>query len=459
LFGPDKKSPIYKAPEIFTQAIIRPELQFYRCAIVTKSFVPDRTFSVGLPRSLVDDRELGNMELASVLEYNKGKALQPWELQYMDPSLVLVADKKDGVPAKLVMNNGAFAVVQGDMIGGNFKVSKFKNLSTSFKGNCVLQVELVKSESDIGHTSCDGDLYYVVVIDVLKHPEGVIGSFMSRWSWLQRMVKNHHAITTTQEAGKLVTCPTEWPFVLQAYYRLDTIDAFELIRDVKEGVVVQPVSAPAGAVSANAGSARYIKKRPTKDIKKGNSIVEVDLYTGEYIRDRPDKRYPNPQIVINGMLTAVKYDEFVAYAFAKAIGVPGADFRRVVSNVARSIPLNRWDPSDLVWAYHHRFDSEFRRLLPGVSAFLENAMANYCINNRGVESIISDMAEEEPEMVITTDDGYETIVAGPPGPLVEVGRSVAPVLDLHVGDFLKICPDIWSNDLPTIIDDLRAQFF
>lgn len=466
LFGPENKSPIYKAPEKLTQSINRPELKFYRMALISKSFRPDKV-DVGIPQSLVTDKQYGPSEVAQVIGYNKGKLLQPWELQFLDPALVVVSEKKDGIMAKLLCSNGSFSVVVGDHQSPAFKCLKFPNLSTNCKDDFVLQVEMVPvKEGDW----CDHEfyhdnvMYHIIAVDVLKHPTGVIGSFMNRWTWLQRMYKLYKAQRVTHVEGKTVLVDCTWPFYLQQYFRLDTYEAFEMINEAHEGIVVQPVNAPAGVIKEGAGSARYVKRVITQDIIGAGGIIEVNYQTGAYIRDRPDKKHPNPKIVVDTFRTAVKYDEFRAYAFAKVVGVAGADLQRIVRYVAGGIPLGKWLTPDLVWAYFNRGSGVFRALLPNASAFLETAFVSYCSKQAMLEATLPPPVDFEAEGMVFADDLREAKKTGAslPEPLPKIPPSpasqlVVPTLDLTLPLFKDIDETNWSVSLSDIVQQLRER--
>jgi hypothetical protein len=461
LFGPDHGSPIYKAPEIMTKSLNRPELSFFRCMLVAHKMAPVNT-PYTMPVSLVESKSDGTPMAVALYPYNKGRALQPYESQYIHPKNTWLAEKKDGIMAKLAHNNKSL-----EIITQNHKSYKVFDFTSPIPDEFILQVELVPTTVDhplvveVGVGS-----YWVVVTDVLKAPWGARGSFLNRWSWLRyiydrikpfKMVREVPGDTTS----KMVRETREWPFVLQEWATLDSIRAFEIIRDAKEGVVFQSLSAPPGSIKDGLGSARYVKRVKTMDIRQAGRIIEVEFFTGKFVKYRPDKVNPNPEAVIKGIRDAVTYDEMTAYLFYLMVGALGADRSKISENLVAQLPLSQWDICDLMWVYRNRDDPKLNSLHPQSMKFFKELFVNMACQDsfkRVVheETQIIRQAVQHHFVPLFDDEDMEDDEH--PEWISEVKDDArVPPLDTYITEFADT--EEWDLNLPTIIANRRERAF
>lgn len=460
LFGPDHGSPIYKAPELMTKSLNRPELSFFRCILIAHKVSPVNT-PYTLPVSLVESKSDGTPMAVALFPFNKGRALQPYESQYIHHKHTWVAEKKDGIMAKLAHNNKSLEIITQD-----HKSYKVFDFTSPIPDEFILQVELVVTNSDHPFTVEVGTgRYWIIVTDVLKAPWGARGSFLNRWSWLRYVYDNIKPFKMVREVpgdltSKMVRSVREWPFVLQEWASLDTIRAFEIIRDAKEGVVFQSLSAPPGSIKDGLGSARYVKRVKTIDIRQAGRIVEVEFLTHAFVRNRPDKTCPNPELVVKGIRDAVTYDEITAHLFYLMVGSLGANYQQITENLVSQVPLSSWDVCDLMWLYRNRDDQKLNALYPqSMKFFKELFLVSAC------QDAFKRVAHEETQVVraavehrytpLFCDDDIEE--DDPDWAIHIKANDTIPPLDTYISDFTNT--DEWDLSLSSIVASRRERAF
>jgi len=243
-------------------------------------------------------------------------------------------------------------------------------------------VELIPQDNEASLNDIEKH-WWIVATDVIRAPWGASGSFISRWLWLQDLYVNKKPFL--KDKGR--TTYGSWPFVLQEYLRLDDPKTLELLRDAREGIVLQGLTAPPGTVKAQAGTAHYVKRRYTVDVRGVKGIEERDVDTGEFLRHRPDKKSPNPPLVVKRIRTAVKYDDVFAYIFCQTVGAFGHNSIRIAENIQRQVPLSSWERADLLWAYDNRHKPQIVSVYPGLTNTLDSIFPSICANH--AQKIIS----------------------------------------------------------------------
>jgi len=453
LIGPQDVNP-HVHVKGFANALKRPELSMYRCVIITKNLAP-YNIPYSPPVSLVDTRETGLVERAMVVPFNKGLPLEPWETQFVNVEGCWIADKKNGIAAKLVYVDGAIMVL---VKGRSLTVPGFQNQAQlSF----VLQVELIETASKA--QLVDGDLnYWIVVTDVLVAPWGRTGSFISRWRWLEDLYVNRKP---QWKSNKLVT-QMEWPFVLQRWYALNDPESVQMLFEAKEGVVVQSLVAPPSAIRGNAGSAHYVKRVWTIDVKGPAGIEERRLVDNTFVRNRPDKDKPNPPNVIEKIARAVRYDEFIVFVLARVVGAMDASHKRVMQHVLRGRHMSQWAPADLVWAYVNKDNPVLSMVAPDIVKYLNITFPEFCSNlGMGTEEKMVRM----PELVLDKEyvyldangDKQRVVIKGNSDKIREMFSrdKVGDMKPIVIGSMrFEMMPDAtWTDELHTLINRHRLM--
>jgi len=344
--GPNDGSPLYQPPLGFAHVLKRPELTMYRCFILNKC--TDAVGAKYYPTPYLRHSDVSGLtQRATCVAFNKGKPLQPYESQYIDAAACWIAEKRDGVPVKVVFSHKAMEFVTADM--RVFKPVGFKShLTLDF----MLQAELIVLPDK---PNC----YSVVVVDVLVAPWGVSGSFLCRWRWLQ-------AIYGTGEG---------WPFQLQEWVNVGTPRAIELLHNAREGVVLQSLTAPPSSLKGGLGSARYVKRIWTVDVRDADGVVSEFTMEGKFVRFRPDKATGNPSQVVDTIRTAVQYNQFVLYLFSKYVGTYSASWKRLTQYIVDRVPPREWSIADRVLFYCNRHNPKFTCLAPDLFQSLNIAFA------------------------------------------------------------------------------------
>jgi len=326
----------------------------------------------------------------------------------------------------------------------------------------ILQVELIETVNNLAVADSDKK-YWIVATDVLVAPWGAKGSFLNRWNWLQDLWLNRKP--TVKDKGKLETF--DWPFVLQRWYSLTDPEAMRMVFEAKEGIVIQGLLAQPGAIKKNAGSAHYVKRVWTIDVKGPDGIEEHELLTGKFVRNRPDKDRPNPQSVVEKIATAVKYEEFVVFLITRVVGVMEASHARVVRNVLKGHHMSLWHPGDLVWAYHHKHDPVINSILPEFGRYLDITFAEFCTARAQMKFV--DAKPVLPDLIPDAEYRYVDangikVVETVKGNADEITRmllgTVPPVFpEIKVGNirFEGAPTQMWHESLAMLIDRNRRS--
>jgi len=354
---------LYKTPFGFEEAVKRPELTMYRAIIAHRDLNIWSSTGVPVlvphvPTAIVRAfAGTGMSDRAQSITYNKGLPLQPYENQYIDHAHTRLAVKRDGVMAKLVYSSKALELKAED--GKSYQVQGFKS---DYCLDFILQVELVPVSSGFDyHAVHDTVGVWMVVTDVLLPPWGATGSFISRWKWLQEIYSLN-----------------DWPFVLQEWVAMSDPRVLELIGTASEGVVVQNLLAPPNAIKDGAGTARYVKRVWTIDIKEGKGVINEVTLDGKFVRPRPDKTRANPQCVIDAVRTAVDYDVFCVYVLTKFFCTPGSSWTRLIDNISSRRAPKEWSVHELVLFFANRYNNVLLKVAPTYMRFLNESYANYC---------------------------------------------------------------------------------
>jgi len=299
-------------------------------------------------------------------------------------------------------------------------------------------------QSSSGNLEFEKARYWIVVTDVLRAPWGSKGSFINRWKWLV------HIYDTCKPSyvkdGVMVDC---WPFVLQEWTRLDSPRAFELVAGADEGIVLQSLTAPSGAMKHGLGSARYVKRRYTVDRKHNGKIFEFDAFTNELIRERTDKQVANSNAVMKAVRSAVSYDVFRSYLFYIVVGAMGANSKRITHNLVTRVAISEWNHSDLLWVYKNRYQKTFNALFPGLSRYFDDVVAPFMIQC-GKEPVEEIRGDEEEACSFADPDDDDAPVEDYRVP--DVVPSVAPVPMLYAEVSKFIDTEEWDLTLEHLVD-------
>jgi len=340
----------------------------------------------GIPAWLKSIEWCGEADAQLCVKPNKGLPLQPYQEQYVDAENVWIAEKKDGISAKLVYSHKSFTIVApGAEV---FKIRMGNNLDASWTGPdflCfILMVELVPAMSGSGHATRTGVPYWIVVTDVLVAPWGESGSFIARWKWLEDVYSRG-----------------TWPFVLQKWFNLRDPDVLVMLDLATEGVVIQNLLASPGAIKQGAGSAMYVKRKYTIDKRiHDGTVAEFDL-NDRYIRPRPDKTHGNPQSVIDKIKRAVNYDVFCLYILTKYYATLGADWATLLENMRLRVPVKEWPNEQKLLFFANRHDVKLHRVFPELMRALVTQFALHCVDSSKVtpESWSVDYSQDEDEPI------------------------------------------------------------
>lgn len=354
VIGPKDGAPLYQPPPAFAFQVRRPELAMYRCAIMSKYHHPTLTPLHQPTHHLRVVRSTGLADRHFSTPHNKGLPLLPYESQYITHSHCWLAVKRDGFAGTLAYSQKGLELFVPHLN----KSFKYKNFTGEYFHDFVLQVEVMSSSSEDCHIDLDETKMWVVVLDVLVAPWGISGSFVARWRWLE-------SIYTDSKKHIL------WPFFLQEWAVLGSQRSLRMILDAKEGVVCQSLTAPPSAIKDGAGSARYVKRLYTKDVRDaGGKIIECTL-DGKFVRDRPDKKFANPKVVVDRLNEALDYRVFTLYVFSKYYATLTADWRSLMKKIVERQPPAVWDKADIVLFYFNRHNEIFRSMAPELMRVLE----------------------------------------------------------------------------------------
>lgn len=193
--------------------------------------------------------------------------------------------KHQGFHCQMLLSGDKLSVSSGL---GSFIV----NIKGHVKVGCYLEGELIvypeyyERPLLASHPDFRKQLSHIVVFDGLPLSMTVEDPFVSRWVGIE---------------GTLFLYQDLLPFfTLQTWASADLVSDYTFMSIMKsdaypEGVVIQPMFSPPGKFRNGFGSARYIKKHYTyevRDVTRG-VIIEIDLKTKKYMRDRPDRTLPS----------------------------------------------------------------------------------------------------------------------------------------------------------------------
>lgn len=140
---------------------------------------------------------------------------------------------------------------------------------------------------------------------------------------------------------------------------------------------------------------RYSKPEFTVDVidpdYKGlpPRIIETWVSTGEKVRDRPDKNFPNPDHVIKEIKSAPKLSEVWNYLLASADMTPLSDSElEVISSF--DFNMSKWEPSQIMNLLYRRSVFPFPVLKVVSNTVIEafdNAAFSHYKNERAVEAV------------------------------------------------------------------------
>jgi len=243
------------------------------------------------------------------------------------------------------------------------KPFRFQGYTCPYKKDFILQAECMESSKGVS----------LVVTDVLVAPWGSSGNFISRWRWLENVYEAY---------------PNKFPFMLQQWHRLGTPGMNTLLNHAQEGLVIQGVLASPSAIVQGAGSARYIKRRWTVERMCDGMICEYDL-EGKYVRDRPDRKKPNPPHVISRIENAITYEAFCVYAGANKDVVSVR--KQIEKHMREGRPVAEWSQPECVWFYMHRCDP-YLQYHCGVSSVMSYRLA---ITDRFAKEALKTLSHNE----------------------------------------------------------------
>lgn len=376
------RAPLYPPPPGFDNVSQRPELIMYRAVVVTpgisRSFRDVGNAKVYLNEAPPSIRKTGASGLADrqyCVSYNKGVPLQPHEHQYVDADNMRIAVKRDGIMAKLIYSKRNLEIAAAD--GNCYKFDKFEG---NYAGDFILQVEIVPSQTYKRH-HVSGELggFWVVVTDVLMPPWGATGPFASRWAWLQH-----------------VYGMTQWPFVLQEWVDLRSPIALELIHTAEEGIVLQSMLAPPGALKRGAGTAHYVKRRYTVDRRDDKGGISEYTLDGLLVRSRPDKDQPNTNLVIDKIKSAIPYNVFSLYLFFKYHAVIGSSWLLLLDHLSKHIAPKLWAIPERLLFFSAQYDPILNELFPDLMHHARLHFATQCM----VDAVAT-------ERRVVSDDQFE----------------------------------------------------
>jgi len=266
--------------------------------------------------------------------YNKGMIMQPEEIQYLSGD-VWMAEKLDGEMVKIVHSAGSLTVVQGSPA----RVFKCVGYTSPCKQDFVLQAEMMTVEGK----------QWIVATDVLVAPWGTHGTFISRWRWLEGVVKRN--------LGK-------WPFSLQKWYDIKDPRCLDVMARAVEGIVLQQLAAISGQLKEGRGSSMYVKRIKTIDVRMSNRIAEVKLGSNEFVRWREDKIKPNPPHVIRTIANGVDYDDFSIFMRMRYSASCQTTMDRMVYLLTTKIPMPEWTYVDKINMFQQQYDPMLELLEP-----------------------------------------------------------------------------------------------
>lgn len=329
--GATERGPIYYTAGKFNHVVSRPELGLLRCVIAHRPAKPlDVPCGYAPTPRIMKAKDIDSMMYAvDSVSFNKGRPCRASDLMYLDANSTWVGVKHNGVAAKGIYKQGAFRVLCED--DTYYKVE-------GYTGTCphtfVVQLEVVRK---------DGKPFFIAT-DVLLAVWGQSGNFISRWRWLQRICQNY-----------------KMPFALQNWHVFEPNNSLmALMMDEKlEGIVLQSLMAQPSLIVGHRGSAVYVKRVWTKDVVENGKIVEVTM-DGVYVRDRPDKKEPNPRHVLDALAHAITYNQMLAYTFSKFVGILGGSWVRLHMYLTGYYPPENWPDAELLMFYQHRNDAIMR---------------------------------------------------------------------------------------------------
>jgi len=254
---------------------------------------------------------------------------------------------------------------------------KFVGYTSPCNVDFILQGEFVEDDNGA----------YIVAVDVLVAPWGLRGNFISRWRWLESVYKQGM-----------------WPFSLQKWLSIDDVRILGMIAMAKEGIVVQQLNAVSGIVKEGRGSAMYVKRVKTVDVMINGVICEVECSSNKILRQRPDKKRPNPPFVIQKVGTAVDYYDFALLMRFKFDAPCKNSLESLVWNIANFVPLCEWTKLEKIHFHFSQYNPVLEALDPKYLAILRMEFAHTCSLAK-ISKEVDEIAE------IEFDDGVSDYIA------------------------------------------------
>jgi len=248
---------------------------------------------------------------------NKGRHFSGRDALYTGYDIA-VAPKVDGVHAQMTMRENMVAVVTN--LGSFQLMMPFKVEGVHYlEGELLIKnwhkVDLLGDPVRKFFNYVSSNMYDIVIFDGLAAGSHQTSSFIDRWSAICQL------FTVSEGLSGF--------FTLQGYVFYPSAEEVgDTYSRSSEGIVIQPVSSPAGAFGDGFGSARYVKKRITYEDFNGttNEIWEFDL-TNKPVRRRPDRVVPSTVAELALIREFWTFDEFIIYYRAMRNVVMGKNHR------------------------------------------------------------------------------------------------------------------------------------
>lgn len=279
-----------------TRVVSYVEIRPHRC------FVVPPQIPVEAPASTWGIRDTHPAYIMDMLTFrvNRGHHFNAADIPYVGENTIY-SEKTDGLEARVLISEGGAYLVGGR----NSSVKMFAPLPTR-QGIPImrLQCEIVNGR--------------VILLDPIHLGIDTPYGFESRLRHFESIIRATPAIS------RIIERKVWFP-----HFPLDQSRRWE-------GVVMMSVSAPSPMVSEKfCDTAIFTKWRNTIDIADPDgNIIEVDAYTGEKVRDRPDKTRPNNSRNIAGVRASIQVQEA-----ARIVSIP-------YSPQLEAQDLPRWQSGD-----------------------------------------------------------------------------------------------------------------
>lgn len=243
---------------------------------------------------------------------NHGLPFIPSDIIHLDPNQVAIGEKHDGVTAKIVVRGRRGYMLAAD---GRAFITDYE-LEVDRDVECYLQAELVSPEWNEVTT-------HPVVVDVYRISGQMGFTFKQRWLYLSKLMEKYPDLRDLFRLSGFIFNPR-------------VREVFDLYQDAAEGIVIQNVMSPPPGSTAE-GTARYIKKQWTKDVRlrPQNQIVEVPIDATEDHQEikrlRLDKKNPNTEEQVLRMRLAMTIDQFLGLLEGLVADMTPAQERSVVA--------------------------------------------------------------------------------------------------------------------------------